>query len=117
MEVEHFTTLSSVAKCITAIDSNTLVCSTEDNKLILIDKRTSMASLTILTTEQIYDVKKIYPSSILYSHGKSLKIFDLKIQKELFSNKIDEVASSLEILNSNSFVASGKNLHLWRGVN
>jgi hypothetical protein len=36
---------------------------------------------TIPTTEQIFDVKKIYPSSILYSHGKSLRIFDLKIQK------------------------------------
>jgi len=48
---------------------------------MLIDKRMSGIISTIPTTEQIFDVKKIYPSSILYSHGKSLRIFDLKIQK------------------------------------
>jgi hypothetical protein len=73
----------------TAVDNNTLVCGTDDNKLLLIDKRMSLISLTISTTEQVLDVKKIYPTSILYSHGKSVKIFDLKIQKELFSNKVD----------------------------
>lgn len=83
------TPLNSVVKCMTAIDNNTLVCATEENKLVLIDKRMSVISLTIPTTEQVYDVKKIYPSSILYSHGKSLKIFDLKMQKELFSSKVD----------------------------
>ena len=65
----------------TPIDNNTLVCGTEENKLHLIDKRMSIVSLTIPTSDIVYDVKKIYPSSILYSHGKTLKIFDLKIQK------------------------------------
>jgi hypothetical protein len=73
-------------------------------------------TLTIPTLEPVFDIKKIYPSSILYSSGKSLKVFDLKVQKELFSNKVEEVSSSLEILSSDTFVASGKNLHLWKGV-
>ncbi len=72
--------------------------------------------MTIPKTEQVFDVKKIYPSSILDSQGKNLKIFDLKMQKELFANKVDENPTSLEILDSNTFVASGKNLHLWKGV-
>lgn len=108
--------MNSIVKCMTSIDNNTFVCGTEENKMFLIDKRTNIPSLTIPTTDQVFDVKKIYPSSILYSHGKTLKIYDLKIGKELFSNKVDETASSLEILSSNTFVASGKNLHLWKGV-
>jgi hypothetical protein len=52
--------------------------------MFLYDKRMSIPSMTIPTTETVYDVKKIYPSSLVYSHGKSLRIFDLKIQKELF---------------------------------
>jgi hypothetical protein len=47
----------------------------------LIDKRMSTVSLTIPLGEQVLDVKKIYPTSILYSYGKGLKIYDLKIQK------------------------------------
>ncbi len=76
----------------------------------------SIASLTIPTPEPIFDVKKIYPSSILYSHGKSLKVFDLKIQKEVFVNKVDEPATHLETLSSDTFVTSGRNLHIWKGV-
>jgi len=41
---------------------------------------------------------------------------DLKIQKELFSTKVDEISANLEVLSSDIFVASGKNLHLWKGV-
>jgi hypothetical protein len=65
----------------TAVDHNTFVGGTDENKLFLVDKRMSLVTLTIPTTEHIYDVKKIYPSSILYSHGKNIKIFDLKMQK------------------------------------
>lgn len=49
--------------------------------MLLIDKRMSLVSLTIPTIEPVLDVKKIYPTSILYSHGKILKVFDLKMQK------------------------------------
>ena len=49
--------------------------------MYLIDKRMSTVSLTIPVPEQILDVKKIYPTSILYSYGKGLKIYDLRVQK------------------------------------
>lgn len=65
----------------TGLDTNTFVAGTDENKMLLIDKRMSLVSLTIPTIEPVLDVKKIYPSSILYSHGKSLKVFDLKMQK------------------------------------
>lgn len=65
----------------TALDTNTFVAGTDENKMLLIDKRMSLVSLTIPTVEPVLDVKKIYPSSILYSHDKSLKVFDLKMQK------------------------------------
>lgn len=119
LELDHIIPLNGVASSLAPIDNNTFLTATDENKLFLIDKRMPNISLTLPTntSEHIHDIKKIYPSTILYSQGKALKIFDLKIQKELFSCKLDEVAANLEILNSDVFVASGKNLHLWKGVN
>ena len=81
LEIDHLIPLNNVVKCMTALDTNTFVAGTDENKMLLIDKRMSLVSLTIPTVEPVLDVKKIYPSSILYSHGKSLKVFDLKMQK------------------------------------
>lgn len=81
LEIDHMIPLNNVVKCMTGLDTNTFVAGTDENKMLLIDKRMSLVSLTIPTIEPVLDVKKIYPSSILYSHGKSLKVFDLKMQK------------------------------------
>ncbi len=50
LELENTIQLNSVAKCMTSIDTNTFVCGTDENKLLLIDKRTSSISMTIPTT-------------------------------------------------------------------
>ncbi len=50
MELDHMIPLNSVVKCMTAIDNNTFVCGTDENKLSLVDKRMSIISLTIPTT-------------------------------------------------------------------
>ena len=39
--------LNGIVKCMTAIDNNSLIVGTDENKFLLIDKRVSIPSITI----------------------------------------------------------------------
>jgi hypothetical protein len=49
--------------------------------MVLYDKRAVGFVLNIPCTENIYSLKKIYPTSILFSYQNYLKIFDLRVQR------------------------------------
>lgn len=49
LELDHVIPLNNVVKSMTAMDVNTFICATDENKMLLIDKRMNLISLTIPT--------------------------------------------------------------------
>ena len=64
-----------------------------------------------------HEIKKIYPTTVLVNLGNCLKLYEFRMQKELTKIMLDSPVRYMEVLNSSSFITSGKTLSFYEGIN
>ena len=82
------------------INDYTFAVAGESENISLIDNRCESIVSKMRVNEYCKQIVKIYPHSLLVSSGKSIKIYDLRVQQELFNCKTDEVIRNMEVLTS-----------------
>lgn len=98
------------------ITENSFVVGGESEVMSMVDLREKNLVMKLGIGEYCNNLAKIYPYCILACCGKNLKIFDLRVQKEMFTTKSDENIKGVSVLNSENFVTCGSNLTLWSSM-
>lgn len=98
------------------MDQQTILAGGQSQFIYLIDKRARGVVGKFNMQNDCSEVKKIYPTTFIANLGNSIKLYEFRMQKQLVKINMDSPARHVQVLNSLSFVTSGKQLAYYEGI-
>jgi hypothetical protein len=104
------------ARSLATMDDQTLLAGGESPLVYHIDQRTEGIVGKYNMQATCHEIKKIYPTTVLLNLGNCLKLYEIRMQKELTKVPLDSPIRYMEVLTSSAFVTSGKSLSFYEGI-
>jgi hypothetical protein len=98
------------------MDSQTILAGGDSPFIYLADKRAQGLMGKFNMQRDCLGIKKIFPTAFIANLGNCLRLYEFRMQKELLKLNLDSSVKHIEVLNSLSFVTSGKQISYYEGI-